>query len=179
MPDDRGAVGAKAEPRPVNSCTGWRAHRGVSDSRRHSNLNFVRETRRRAILTLAAVSGAILLISCTPSVPYEGTFTGSTQSPRIQVNGGEYNMEARQITVECATQIIFQDSNARTIVYLGTKTLGFPPNKPVVGPTNWYGYSGPLATGTYRFIGTGTSGCTWSVRLTVFSGRTSQASGSR
>ena len=108
----------------------------------------MRETRRRAILTLAAVSGAIFLISCTPSVPYEGTFTGSSQSPLIQVYGGEYNMEARQITVGCATQIIFQDGNARTVVYLGTEHPGFPPNKPVVGPTNWYGYSGPLTTGT-------------------------------
>ncbi|MGA7911542.1 MAG: hypothetical protein WCC30_08360 [Candidatus Dormiibacterota bacterium] len=139
----------------------------------------MRETGHRAILTLAAVSGAILLTACTPSVPYEGTFTGSTKSPWIQVYDAEYNMEAKQITVGCATQIVFQDGNARTVAYLGTEQLGFPPHKPVVGPTNWYGYSGPLTTGTYRFVGAATSACTWSVRLTVFSGHTSRASGSR
>jgi hypothetical protein len=109
-------------------------------------------------------------------LPYQQTLSGNNDTPWIMVTAGWYKVEARQDTGGCSVPVTFASRAGDRAVYLVPYALGFG-GGPVVGPTNWYGQTGPLPMGLYRFTGLAGGSCQWSVRLSRF--RLPPASGAR
>lgn len=132
--------------------------------------------RRRALIVgAAALSGCLVVVALTlfwtsrptDRIPFQQTLIGATETPWIALGAGWYNMEVRQDSSGCSVPVRFSNQAANLAVYLYPYALGFGGGK-IVGPTNWYGQTGALPAGTYRFVALAGANCEWSARLTRF-----------
>ena len=131
-----------------------------------------------ALIVVVLVAGEIVLRSRPiDQLPYEQTLTGSSQTPWIELAAGWYNFEVRQDSAGCSVGVTLVDQRGRAVLYLEPIVIGFGGGK-IVGPTDWYGQTGPMPGGQYQFSGSGGSSCRWSVRITRFT-RTQPASAAR
>ena len=99
--------------------------------------------------------------------PFQQQFRGHANSPWLDVEGGQYLVDAKQDTKGCSVPISLVRSGEALVVKLGASSppgLGQGPYVPS-GPSDWYGVSTLLGPDRYRFEGSGDDGCSWTVRL--------------
>jgi len=129
------------------------------------------------VLALGLLVGALYWLSRPiDHLPYQQALSGNDNTPWITLTAGWYNIEARQDTGGCSVPVTFAGQSGVRAVYLVPYALGFG-GGPIVGPTGWYGQTGQLPAGLYRFTASAGSSCHWSVRLSRFS--PVQSSGAR
>jgi hypothetical protein len=130
--------------------------------------------------SVAAVVGCLALLALAvywasrpiDNLPFQQRLAGNGVTPWIKLGAGMYNIEVRQDTSGCSVPVRFADQAGDRVVYLEPYAVGFG-GGPIVGPTNWYGQTGPLPTGEYRFTGLADGSCRLSVRLSRFTPPTS------
>lgn len=123
---------------------------------------------------VGSIAVLITLAGCAPPAttqePYSATFTGSTASPWIAARAGWSDIEARQNPGGCASHIVFADGSEHVLVQLAPAEILNSPSAAAAGASasaRWSGMSANLSGGAYRFEGQATTGCRWSVRVTL------------
>lgn len=128
-------------------------------------------------LVLVAV---VMLASCSPvpttHEPFGATLVGTTMSPWIAAPRGWSDLSSKQSPGGCAQRIVVTNENEHTVAMLAPEFIfddlsGHEAADAAAASTRWSGYSANLAAGVYRFEGTASKSCRWSVQA-IFTGKT-------
>ena len=124
-----------------------------------------------AVVTLAGCSAVP-----TAHEPYMATLVGTTTSPWIGAPIGWSDLSSKQSPEGCAQRIVVTNANEQTVATLAPEFItddlsGHEAADAAVASTRWGGYSANLAAGAYRFEGTASKSCRWSVQA-IFTGKT-------
>jgi hypothetical protein len=127
-----------------------------------------------------ALVAVVIVASCSPTPathePYVATLAGTSTSPWIAVPTGWSDLSSKQSPGGCAQRLVVTNANEQTVamlapVFITDDLSGHEAADAAAASTRWSGYSAHLAAGVYRFEGTASKSCHWSVHA-VFTGKT-------
>ncbi|ERR1017187_5103811 len=127
-----------------------------------------------------ALVAVVMLASCSP-IPtthgsYVATLVGTRTSPWIAAPTGWWDLSSKQSPGGCAQRIVVTNASEQTVATLAPEFItddlsGHEAADAAAASTRWGGYSANLAAGVYRFEGTASKSCHWSVQA-IFTGKT-------